>query len=187
MKRVRLLPVIAALACLVGYCAPAWAEVEVTIDRNPVQVNESFQLVFSLDRSPSSDPDFSSLQQHFLILGNNRSNSISIINGEYHRSVKWTLQLMPKQIGEYVIPAIRFGDDSSEPFQVTVKPSSMAAVPQDQQVLEMMVDSSEVYVQSQVILTMRLLSATDIAAYQFGDIDTQNVDLVIEVYLVPRY
>ena len=28
------------------------AEVEVTIDRNPVQVNESFQLVFSLDQSP---------------------------------------------------------------------------------------------------------------------------------------
>jgi len=68
------------------------AEVEVTIDRNPVQVNESFQLVFSLDQSPDDDPDFSILQQHFMILGNSRSNSISIVNGEYQRSVKWTLQ-----------------------------------------------------------------------------------------------
>ena len=168
------------LVCVAAVQAPAWAKVEVSIDRNPVQVNESFQLVFSLDRSPSRDPDFSALQQHFLVLGNNRSNSISIINGEYERSVRWTLQLMPKQVGEFVIPAIRFGNERSEPFQVSVKPSTLASVPQDQHLLELTVDESEVHVQSQVILTMRLLSATDIAAYQFGDIDTQGLDLVVE-------
>ena len=101
------------------------AEVDVTIDRNPVQVNESFQLVFSLDRDPKQNPDFSILQEDFLILGNNRTNSISIINGQYQRSVKWTLQLMAKQVGDYEIPAIRFGDESSEPFRVTVTPSTM--------------------------------------------------------------
>ena len=164
----------------VGVIPPLAAEVEVTIDRNPVQVNESFQLVFSLDHSPSRDPDFSVLQQHFLVLGNNRSNNISIINGEYRRSVKWTLQLMAKQIGEYVIPAIRFGNERSEPFQVTVQPSSLASIPHDEHVLELSVDRSEVYVQGQVILTMRLLSATDIAAYQFGKIPVKDLDLVIE-------
>jgi len=163
-----------------GGMQSALAEVDVTIDRNPVQVNESFQLVFSLDHSPDSGPDFSVLQQHFLVLGNNRNNSISIINGEYQRSVKWTLQLMAKQIGEFVIPAIRFGAESSEPFQVTVKPTALASVPHDQQVLEMVVDKPEVYVQSQVILTLRLLSATDLSAYQFGDIPVEDLDVVIE-------
>jgi len=156
------------------------ADVEVIIDRNPVQVNESFQLVFSLDHSPSRDPDFSVLEQHFLVLGNNRSNNISIINGEYRRSVKWTLQLMARQIGEYMIPAIRFGDERSEPFKISVQPSSLGSLPNDQHVLELSVDRSEVHVQSQVILTMRLLSATDIAAYQFGKIPAQDLDLVIE-------
>lgn len=163
-----------------GSLQPAVAEVEVTIDRNPVQVNESFQLVFSLDQSPDRTPDFSALQQHFLVLGNNRSSSISIINGEYRRSVKWTLQLMAKQIGEFVIPAISFDAQSSEPFQVTVKPSALASVPHDQHVLEMIVDESEVYVQSQVIVTLRLLSATDLSAYQFGEISTEGLDVVIE-------
>jgi hypothetical protein len=158
----------------------ATAEVEVTIDRNPLQVNESFQLVFSLDQSPDREPDFSALQQHFLVLGNNRSSSISIINGEYRRSVKWTLQLMAKQIGEYVIPAIKFGSQSSEPFQVTVKPSTLASVPQDQHVLEMLVDKPEAWVQSQVIVTLRLLSATDLSAYQFGDIPAEDLDVVVE-------
>lgn len=169
-----------ALLALLGFHAPLAADVEVTIDRNPVQVNESFQLVFSLDRSPASEPDFSALQQHFLILGSNRTNNISIINGEYRRSVKWTLQLMAKQIGDYVIPSIRFGDERSDSFEVSVQPSSLASVPHDEQVLELTVDRSDVHVQSQVILTMRLLSATDIAAYQFGEIDVEDLDMVIE-------
>ena len=156
------------------------AEVQVSIDRNPVQVNESFQLVFSLDADPDRDPDFSALQQDFLILSNRRSSGISIINGEYQRSVKWGLKLMAKQVGEFTIPAIRFGNESSKPFQVTVKPSSMASVPHDRLVLELLADKSEVFVQGQVILTLRLLSATDISAYQFGDISLQNLDAVIE-------
>lgn len=160
--------------------APVAAAVDVTIDRNPVQVNESFQLVFSLDHNPDRDPDFSILQQHFLILGNNRSSSISIINGEYQRSIKWTLHLMPKQIGEFMIPAIRFGSERSEPFQVTVKPSAMASVPHDQLVLEVLADRPEAYVQSQVILTLRLLSATDISAYQFGNVSIEAIDTVVE-------
>jgi hypothetical protein len=156
------------------------AEVQVSIDRNPVQVNESFQLVFSLDADPDRDPDFSALQQDFLILSNRRSSGISIINGEYQRSVKWGLKLMAKQVGEFTVPAIRFGNESSKPFQVTVKPSSMASVPHDRLVLELLADKSEVFVQGQVILTLRLLSATDISAYQFGDISLQNLDAVIE-------
>jgi hypothetical protein len=163
-----------------GGFQPAAAEVEVTIDRNPVQVNESFQLVFSLDQSPERAPDFSVLQEHFLVLRNNRNNSISIINGEYKRSVKWTLQLMAKQIGEFVIPAISFGAQSSEPFEVTVKPSALASVPHDQHVLEMVVDKPDAYVQSQVIVTLRLLSATDLSAYQFGEIPAEDLDVVIE-------
>jgi len=168
-------------ALLMPFCVPpVIAEVGVSIDRNPVQVNESFQLVFSLDESPDREPDFSILQQHFLILANNRSNSISIINGEYQRSVKWTLQLMAKQIGEFMVPSIRFDQERSKPFQITVLPSSLASVPHDQLVLELLIDKAEAFVQSQVIVTLRLLSATSISAYNFGDISTDSLDVVIE-------
>ena len=176
------------LSCLLCLCVvnPLAAAVDVTIDRNPVRVNESFQLVFSLDDNPPREPDFSVLQQHFLVLANNRNNSISIINGDYQRSVKWTLQLMAKQIGEYTIPAIRFGDEQSEPFKVTVEASSLGALPHDQQVLEVLVDRNEVYVQGQVVLTMRLLSATDIAAYEFARIPAEDLDVVVEPLGDPR-
>ncbi len=172
--------IVAVLLLLGVVLQQAAAEVSVTVDRNPVQVNESFQLVFSLDRSPDRDPDFSALQQYFIILDNSRNSSISIINGEYRRSVEWSLQLMAKQIGEFMIPAIHFGQDRSKPFQVTVKPSSMSSQPHDQLLLEMLPDTTRSRVQSQVILTLRLLSATDISAYQFGDLSITNLDVVIE-------
>ena len=169
-----------AILLLFGGLQQAAAEVQVSIDRNPVQVNESFQLVFSLDADPDRDPDFSALQQDFLILSNRRSSGISIINGEYQRSVKWGLKLMAKQVGEFTIPAIRFDHEFSKPFQVTVEPSALASVPHDKLVLELVADKTEVFVQGQVILTLRLLSATDISAYQFGDISLENLDAVIE-------
>ena len=169
-----------AILLLLGGLQQAAAEVQVSIDRNPVQVNESFQLVFSLDADPDRDPDFSALQQDFLILSNRRSSGISIINGQYQRSVKWGLKLMAKQVGEFTIPAIRFDHEFSKPFQVTVEPSALASVPHDKLVLELVADKTEVFVQGQVILTLRLLSATDISAYQFGDISLENLDAVIE-------
>ncbi len=176
---------VTALRCVAAALLPllamaAGAEVKVALDRNPVQVNESFQLVFSLDDIPERDPDFSPLLKDFMILGNNRSNSISIINGEYRRSVKWTLQLMAKQIGEYRIPAIRFGKERSEAFSISVEPSSLAAVPHDDLVLELVGDRDRAYVQQQVVVTLRLLSATDLSAYQFGDIGLAGVDAVVE-------
>ena len=158
----------------------ALAAVEVSIDRNPVRANESFQLVFSLDHDPDLDPNFSMLQQHFLILGSNRGSSISIINGEYQRSVKYTLQLMAKESGDYIIPAINFGQHRSQPVPLTVHPPSAASQAQEDLAFEVIVRESEVYVQGQVIVKLRLLSASNISAYQFGEIALRDVDAVIE-------
>ena len=105
----------------------AEAAINVTIDRQPVHVNESFQLFFEASESPDDDPDFSLLQQHFIILNTSQNSQISIINGDYKRSIKWTLQLMPKQVGEIIVPAISFGDDKTEPFQVSVNPAPQSS------------------------------------------------------------
>jgi hypothetical protein len=165
---------------LFGFTKPALAEVKVSIDRDPVPVNESFQVVFSIDYRPDHDPDFSILQQHFTILGNNRNSSISLIDGEYRRGIKWTLQLMPKQTGEFMIPAIRFDQERSKPLQITVEPSTLKAVPQDELVLELLADVDEVYVQGQVLLTLRLMSEADNSAYEFGDVEIASLDVMIE-------
>jgi hypothetical protein len=165
---------------LFGFARPGLAEVTVSIDRDPLRVNESFQLVFSTDYTPDHEPDFSPLQRHFTILGNNRGSSFFLVDGNYRRSIEWTLQLMPKQVGELMIPAIRFDEERSKPFQITVKPSALSSVPQDELVLELFADVNEAYVQGQVLLTLRLLSANNISAYRFGDVKIDSLDVVIE-------
>jgi hypothetical protein len=174
---------LAACLLLLGLSVLAWparAEIKVSVDRNPVQMNETFQLVFELDENPDRDPDFSPLRKDFLVLGNNRSSSLSIINGDYRRSVKWTLQLMAKDVGEFEVPPIRFDRQRSEPLKITVKPARPSSLPDDQLALEMLVDETRAYVQSQIVLTLRLLSAVDISAYQFGDISIDSLDTVAE-------
>ena len=168
------------LVLLLTAVSPALAMVEVSVDRNPVQLNESFQLVFTLDEMPDRDPDFTVLRKNFVVLGDNRSSSISIINGDYRRNVKWTLELMAKDVGEFEIPAIRFGRERSQPIRVKVEPPSPASLRQDELALEVSTDRSTAYVQSQVVLTLRLVSAVDISAYQFGDVSVGNVDAVVE-------
>src|SRR5210317_1026940 len=133
------------------------AAVTVTVDRNPVHVNESFQLFFEADETPDGDPDFSALRQYFTILNTSQNSSISIINGNYQRSIKWSLQLMPKQVGEFVVPAIRFGDDKTDPFQISVKPAAQSDQASGQGLIfELYADRESVAVQSQLIVTMRL-------------------------------
>ena len=157
------------------------AAVNVTIDRSPVRLNESFQLVFEADSSPDQDPDFSGLQQHFVVLNRSQSNNISIINGEYKRNIKWVLQVMPKQVGDFVIPAIPFGIDKTRPFQITVKPANQAgAGAQDGLIFDLAVDRPEVYVQGQVVVTMRLMIDRNISGYQMSDLKVRNLDVVIE-------
>jgi hypothetical protein len=165
---------------LFGSAKPALAGVKASIDRNLVPVNQSFELLFSVDYTPDHDPDFSPLQRHFTILGMNRGSSFSLIDGNYRRSIEWTLQLMPKQVGEFVIPAIRIEQERSQPVPITVEPSTLLSVPQDELALDLLADVAEVYVQGQVVLTLRLLSANDVTAYEFGEVKVDSLDVVIE-------
>jgi hypothetical protein len=173
-----------SLLILIGvFCSflgnQAFAAVNVTIDRSPVRLNESFQLVFEADSSPDQDPDFSGLQQYFVVLNQSQSNNISIINGEYQRNIKWVLQVMPKQVGDFVIPAIPFGSDKTKPFQITVKPANQAGA-QEQLIFDLEVDKSTVYVQGQVVVTLRLMVDRNISGYQMSDLEVKNLDVVIE-------
>lgn len=163
------------------YAGVIQAAVTVSIDRNPVHVNESFQLFFETREQTTQDPDFSPLQQLFVVLGNSQNNSISIINGNYKKSTKWTLQVMAKQIGDFVVPAIHFGNEKSDPFKISVKPASQSRAPtHNGLIFELEADKSSLYVQSQLIVTLRLMSDTNIAAYEMGRLHIEDMDVVIE-------
>jgi len=169
------------LSCLVLFAKVAGAAITVSIDRNPVHLNESFQIYFEADSSVDEDPDFSSLQQFFSILNSSQSSNISVINGNYKRSIKWTLQAMPREAGSFTVPAIRFGDEKSRPFEVKVNPARQSTTPGDDGLIfELVADRSSLYVQSQVVVTLRLMSDRSISDYKIGDMDFDGMDVVVE-------
>lgn len=156
------------------------AEIQVQADRNPVGLDESFQLVFKTTDDPDGDPDFSPLQPYLDILNTGQSSNISIINGHYEGSKTWTLTVMPKKRGKLTIPSISFGRDKSPPYEMIVKG---AVVRRDEQTgffTRIDFDRTKLYVQQQLVVTQLIFSATNLSSYELGELKFSGVDALIE-------
>ncbi len=156
------------LVCfLVGYATTALtAEIHVTTDRNPVNMNESFQIIFSADDDVDGEPDFSPLSKDFDILNQSHSSQASWVNGSFTKMVKWVVDVMPKKSGILEIPAISFGRDQSRATKILVKKlentESDLHSGEDLFIL-VEISASNPYVQQQVIYTMRLYRKVSLA------------------------
>ncbi len=130
------------------------ATIKATVDRNPVALNESFQLVFSANESPDGEPDFSPLRQDFTIINQAQNHQTQWINGKTSRLIQWTLVLMAKRTGRLKIPPIAFGDDRSNPLTIdAVLPQNVS---EDRDLfLTVDVNTHAPYVQSQLLYTLR--------------------------------
>lgn len=161
------------LALLFGPLVHA-AELEVALDRNPVSINESFQLTFTANESPDDDPDFSPLEKDFDILNRQQSSQSSWVNGAFSKTIKWTLTLMAKRSGRLLLPAIRFGSDSTRPLTVTVTEATAPNNSNDDLFLEVEASPEQPYVQSQVIYTLRFYRRVQITQASLSEPEADN-------------
>ena len=141
------------------------AQISVSFDRNPVGLEESFQIIFTANDTPDNDPDFSPLEQDFEILGQSQSSNSSWINGQSSKTIQWTVNVMAKHPGSLVVPAVKFGADVSQPgsILVTQATASKAVDSNDDLFLEVEATPQNPYVQSQVLFTVRLYRRIEIA------------------------
>jgi len=139
--------------CMLTWPAQA-AEIQVSVDRNPVNLNESFQITFSASEQPDGSPDFAPLQENFEILNQQRSSNVSWINGKSSRNEQWIVSVMAKQVGELMIPPIAFGSDTSKALNVTITDTPQAANKSDEIFLDVQATPEKPYVQSQILYTI---------------------------------
>ncbi len=158
------------------------ATISAQLDINPVLVNDSFHLTYTAEGSVDNDPDFSPVKKYFDILGTQTSNNISMINGSFKRTQQWTLTLIATKTGTYRIPPVAFGTDLAPEVEVTVKqvPVSGTASPTQDFFIKLESSTQSAFIQQQVLLTAKLYVAQNINSYQFGDINTNNQDTIIE-------
>lgn len=146
------------------------ADIQVSVDRNPVGMNESFQITFTASESPDGAPDFAPLRVNFEILNQQRSTNMSWVNGKSSRSEQWVVSVMPKHSGELSIPAIAFGADSSQPGKVLVNDASPAqSAGNDEVFLKVEATPETPYVQSQVLYTLKLYRRVQITQASLND------------------
>lgn len=169
----------------VGLWSVSWSvlavDIQVRTDRNPVSMNESFQLIYQSSDSVDDDPNFSPLNAHLDILNRSQSSNISIINGQYSSSKTWTLTVIARQQGQFTLPPVSFGSDQSPTYRLTVKPASKKPLDQTGFFTRLKVDRKQVYVQQQLLITQQLYSASNLSAYGLGDLKFAGMDVVSEL------
>jgi hypothetical protein len=159
----------AAALLLLGLMLPLQAaDIMVSVDHDPVAVNETFTLTFELNQQPDAPPDFSPLQADFDLINQGQSSSFSVINGRSTTSIKWNLVLRPRRTGAIKIPPIQFGSASSPESEITAVEAAKFR-PQrntgsDHIIIEAEASPKSVYVQQQIIYTVRLLINTNISS-----------------------
>lgn len=100
---------------------PLWAaDIKVSTSQNPVAVNETFRISFTVNGSHDGEPDFSPLNKDFQLLGTGQSSSVQIINGNINSSKTYNLTVTALRQGNLTIPSISFGKDKSPPYPMTV-------------------------------------------------------------------
>lgn len=144
------------LLLLLGIASLAQAaRIEVRTDRDPVPLDESFQIIFSVAGEVGGQPDFSVLEKDFQVLGTSRSLRTTFVNGKMQRSNEYLVSAMARRSGELTIPPVRFGKDLSPP--ATIRVTEATGGGQGESVfLEVSVDVEAPYVQQQVLLTVRI-------------------------------
>lgn len=172
-----------ALIMLISTSATA-AEIDVSVDRNPVSLSDSFQLTFSTTESTDDDPNFAPLKQDFDIINQQKSSQLSWVNGSTNKTIQWTLNVMAKRSGDLQIPAISFGNDTSKPLAITVvQMTPLTATSNDNALfLEVEATPTNAYVQAQISYTVRFYHRINLAQATLSDpkLDNAVVEKIAE-------
>lgn len=115
--------------------------------------------LFDFDLSSLPQPDIETVEDDFEILARNQQYSIRTINNEMVGEITWTYQLSPRNTGKLTIPSLSFRDARSAPVTIEVisgTPPDQEADEQRDSFIELSADKDEVYVQEQLVLTIKL-------------------------------
>jgi BatD DUF11 like domain len=161
---------------LIGCAAavPALASVRASLDASQIAAGDTVQLTLEHDGHTSGQPDVTSLQREFDILGSSSSTMFELINGSASLKTDVVLTLAPKVTGHLTIPPLSWDGEQSQPLtlDVTGPPGAgtgstgstgtgqPAAAPTEAKVfMETSASPQQPYVEAAVQLTIHLYMA----------------------------
>jgi hypothetical protein len=171
------------IAALLLCAAPglAAAAVIATIDRNDVELNESFTLDVTVDTAIDVEPDVSVLEKDFYVLSRSELRNTTIVNGQISRTRTWTYTLMAKQAGNFVIPPIVVGNEQSQPVPITIAPVREVQPGESDVFVVTEVDYPKTWVQAQVLYRIKVYRAVPTRQALLYEPDINGVDVLVEL------
>lgn len=158
----------------------ASAALSVSVDRDPVRVNESFTISIQTQDAANNQPELDVLVEDFEILGTSQETRSTIANRQITNLTAWHVSVMARKAGTLTIPPITVGDDATQPLQITVKPADTGPDSEHDLYLEVDVEPRDPYVQQQVLYTVRLVSSVVTADERISEPEIPSGDAVIE-------
>ncbi len=140
-------------------------EVSATIDRNPIYLDESVNLVISVEGNEALNtaPDLDPLHNDFAILRQSTQTNINIVNNTPHFVQSWQIEIQPKQLGLLEIPALTIAGEQTQPIEILVEEFMGNVATEGAEIfLEVETSSNNPYVQSQVNFSIRLFYSVPI-------------------------
>jgi hypothetical protein len=100
------------------------AAVQATLDRSRITEGETVTLTITTDDARQSlDTDLSLLEKDFAILDQRTETQLSIVNGRQTAVVRLVLTLEPRTAGAFLVPQLKFGNETTQPIGVQVEPA----------------------------------------------------------------
>ena len=146
------------LSLLWGLLAQAQPTLQASVDRTRLEAGETLELILeSQDVTQFGKPDLRALDADFEVRGTRQLNSLHTLDGETRASTRWIITLLPKRSGNLQIPALRLAQSHSQVIELQVVQAAANRAGNAAQVfIEATLDNSEVYVQAQAVLTLRI-------------------------------
>ena len=133
-------------------------EVEVSVDRNELARGETLTFTIRVfDQRQGMQLDLTPLTDEFDVLGTRTSSQIRSINGAVESWTDYIVTLFPLTEGELTIPPIEINNAQTDPITVSVVNEGPRSNQDTNELfLEIEVNKESVYVQEQLLFTVRL-------------------------------
>ncbi len=163
-----------ALALILGSAA-SHAAVNASLDRDRVAMGDTLRLTITVTENEEiSSTDLRPLLADFEILQRSTSSKTSISNGRRSHVKQLLLDITPRREGTLKIPPMRVGQSATNMLLVAVSPAPDSIAGGKTVLFEAEVDSDSVYVQGQVILTLRVQQAINLDGRSITELQLDN-------------
>ncbi|MFA5632278.1 MAG: BatD family protein [Porticoccaceae bacterium] len=166
------------LLALFAALPAAAEELNARVDRTTIAANESLTLTLRYNGQTLGSPDFSALEKDFDILSSQRQQQLTMGFGNDSSSTDWVLTLMPKRTGTLVVPSLHYKNAVSDALTIEVTQAKVSSDSSQAVFMETEVDRDTVYVQGQVLLTLRLNTSVMLGSVDIPDLDIANARVI---------